>query len=264
MKPLPEKILKRISNNSFEKNLVGMSDSSVYVFDKYVLKIQMYSDECQNEINAIRFLENRIPVPIIYEFIVENSIAYTLMSRMEGKMLCEDYYMRSPELLVELVAQALELLWSVPIISCPLQTSLLDNRLLQAKYNVEHNLVDVEDSEVGTFGRNGFANPGELLGWLLENQPEVDLVFSHGDLCLPNILAKGDTVCGFIDLGKMGPADRWQDIALAMRSMQHNFDGKYNGGLSYNGYCSNLLLNRLQLKLDPKKLKYYILLDELF
>ena len=45
-----------------------------------------------------------------------------------------------------------------------------------------------------------------------------------------NIFVKENEISGFIDIGKMGPADRWQDIAIAIRSLKHNFDGKYTDG----------------------------------
>ena len=62
------------------------------------------------------------------------------------------------------------------------------------------------------------------------NRPEEDIVLTHGDFCLPNVFVKDGAISGFIDLGKMGPADRWQDIAIAIRSLEHNFNGKYTDG----------------------------------
>ena len=90
------------------------------------------------------------------------------------------------------------------------------------------------------------------------------MVFTHGDLSLPNILVKNNRVSGFIDLGKMGIADRWQDIAICYRSLKHNFEGNFNGGFPYEGYSPEMLFEKLGIAADPDKLRYYILLDELF
>ena len=50
---------------------------------------------------------------------------------------------------------------------------------------------------------------------------------------MPNVFADGDRISGFIDLGKAGKADRWQDLAICYRSLKHNFEGRYNGGLPH-------------------------------
>ena len=78
------------------------------------------------------------------------------------------------------------------------------------------------------------------------------------------IFADGNTVSGFIDLGKMGPADRWQDIAIAIRSLGHNFDGRYSDGKRIFDFKPQMLLNALDINFDEEKYRYYILLDELF
>ena len=91
-----------------------------------------------------------------------------------------------------------------------------------------------------------------------------DIVFTHGDFCLPNVFVENNRISGFIDLGKMGPADRWQDIAIALRSLEHNFAGHYNGGKKYFDFTHQMLLEELELDMDYDKFRYYILLDELF
>lgn len=88
-------------------------------------------------------------------------------------------------------------------------------RLKIAEYRVENNLCDIADAEPETHGKNGFANPQKLLKWLIDNKPkENNICLSHGDFCLPNIFAVNDKVSGFIDLGKCGLTDKYQDLAL--------------------------------------------------
>lgn len=260
---LPDSIRKIVKGKEYRENHVGMSDSRVFMFDDIVLKIQAYSRETDNEYMVCNWISRRIPVPQILAYEVHDEKAYCLMTKVPGEMACDDRYMRDPELLLDIVAEALRLLWSVDAAGCPCDNSL-DVKLKTVRYHVENDLVDVENTEPETFGENGFASPGKLLEWLENNRPAEELVFTHGDLSLPNILVKNNRVSGFIDLGKMGIADRWQDIAICYRSLKHNFEGKYNGGFPYEGYSPEMLFEKLGIAAHPDKLRYYILLDELF
>ena len=51
----------------------------------------------------------------------------------------------------------------------------------------------------------------------LSSSPPIDqLVVCHGDACAPNTLIDSDGSCsGHVDLGTLGIADRWADLAIA-------------------------------------------------
>ena len=94
---------------------------------------------------------------------------------------------------------------------------------------------------------------------------------SHGDYCLPNLFGVGERVTGFIDLGRSGVGDKWCDIAICFRSLNHNYSGKYQKKYQEKYqkkanmvYDEMLLFRELGIKPDWEKIKYYILLDELF
>ena len=154
------------------------------------------------------------------------------------------------------------MLWRVDISDCP-RTRDMDAELREARCRVENGLVDVNDVDPATFGPGGFQDPADLLCWLEANRPNYEPVLSHGDLCLPNIFIDGDRVSGFIDLGEMGVGDKWRDIALCYRSLKWNGEGAY-GGKVYPDVDPQLLFDALGIQPDPEKLRYYILLDELF
>lgn len=263
MNRIPEQIKKYIDGKNYMTDETGMSGSQVLLFPDMVLKIQEHSIETEREYHICKWLKQRIPVPEILEYAIAEGKSYCLMTRIPGRMICDDMYMANPEQLLEIVSQAMKLLWSIDINSCPCDNSL-HVKLKQARYNIENGLVDLDNVDSETFGENGFHSPEELMKWLEENRPEEELVFSHGDFSMPNIFAAGDKISGFIDLGRMGIADRWQDIAICYRSLKHNFEGRYNGGFPYEGYRPEMLFEKLEIEPDYEKLKYYILLDELF
>lgn len=261
---LPEAIQKAIGTEKYTVDKIGESGSEVRIYDNFVLKIQFQSPETDNEYQIIKWLNGRLPIPSIPVYEIHNGFAYTLMTKAEGKMLCDMDFLQTPELVIEIAAKGLKMLCETDVTDCPCSVSRLSNRLKAAEYNVAHGLVDVENTEPETFGKGGFKNPAELLDWLKNNRPPEDIVLTHGDYCLPNIFAKGDCISGFIDLGKAGPADRWQDIAIAIRSLAHNFDGRYFSGKPIFDFNPQMLLDVLGIEMNEEKYRYYYLLDELF
>jgi aminoglycoside phosphotransferase len=93
-----------------------------------------------------------------------------------------------------------------------------------------------------------------LLADLIASTLEEDLVFTHGDYCLPNIIIDEELceVVGFVDLGHAGIADRYHDVALCLRSIQYNIGEGY----------SQVLLNTYGLftTCDANKFVFYDLL----
>lgn len=259
---IPKKIRDCIKHKRYTQDKIGKSEAGVYLFDDFVLKIQNVSDESENEVAMLCWLNGKIPVPNIIEHIRENECSYILMNRCCGKIACDPYYMGKPKLQAELLADALQMLWSVDISDCPCNWTL-KRRLKSAEENVISGRVDIDDAQPDTFGSKGFRDPEALLYWLQENQPEEKKTLCHGDFCLPNIFLSDSSVTGIIDLGRAGIADPWQDIALCCRSLNNNYDGSYDGR-SYPDYNQLVLFDALGIRPDLERIRYYILLDELF
>jgi len=79
---------------------------------------------------------------------------------------------------------------------------------------------------------------------------------THGDFCPGNVLLNNWELSGFIDVDKLGVGDRYQDIALMLRELTDEF-----GTSTYN----DAFLAAYDLTLiNPEKLRYFRLLNELF
>lgn len=262
MARVPEQIRERISGRPYTTDSIGLSGGEVYLFEDMVLKVCKASADGAEMAAALRWLEGKLPVPKVIEYCTRDGMEYLLMSRLDGRMSCDTYYLERSELLLGLMAEGLRMLWSLDISDCP-RSRGLDAELAEARRHVEQGLVDISLCEPDTFGEGGFKDPADLLEWLENNKPACDPVFSHGDFGLPNVLLENDRISGFIDLGDCGVADRWRDISLCWKSLRNNFNGNF-GGKVYPDFDPDGLFRHLGIQPDRDKLRYYLLLDELF
>ena len=135
---LPETIQKAVGTEKYTVDKIGESGSEVRIYDRYVLKIQPQSPETDNEYQMIKWLNGHLPVPSIATYEIHNRLAYTLMTKAEGKMLCDIDYMKTPEFVIDIAAKGLKMLWKTDVSDCPCNVSRLSNRLKAAEYNVAH------------------------------------------------------------------------------------------------------------------------------
>jgi kanamycin kinase/aminoglycoside 3'-phosphotransferase-3 len=260
---LPKKIANRLTGLSWNSDDVGKSASTILLFDDMVLKTEKISRSSENEIKLLNWLDGKLPVPKIIEAEIQDGYSFLLMSRLPGEMACSDNSLRNMEDTVRALANGLKMLWQIDISNCPC-SNVVSEKMNQAKYRVENNLVNTDDFNPETFSSEGFKDIPDLYEYLDRNRPKEDFIFSHGDFCLPNVFVDGCGVTGFLDWGCGGIADRWQDIALCVRSLRHNYvECAGYGESEYNKY-KNLLFQELAIEPNEEKIRYYILLDELF
>jgi kanamycin kinase len=159
---------------------------------------------------------------------------------VEGDSAVSPRWMNSPALAVRAIGLGLRALHdSLPVQKCPYTWSVTE-RLQAAKAANKAPAEWAEDHRWLTF---------EDAWELLDSPPPIDkLVVCHGDACAPNTLIGQDGAwSGHVDLGSLGLADRWADLAVATWSLEWN----------YGPGWAPLLLRSYGVQPDPARMRYY-------
>ncbi|MHC1548875.1 APH(3') family aminoglycoside O-phosphotransferase [Phyllobacterium sp. K27] len=205
-------------------------------------------NELSDEILRLRWVAGQgIAVPDVLDQVEDSGRLWLLMSAVPGRDLASNGEIPA-QAVIEIVARSLRLLHRLDIANCPFN-HCLDNRIPVAHARMIGNQVDESDfDEVGP-------SAAELFEKLVAMRPDdEDLVVTHGDACLPNILSDGSQFSGFVDCARLGIADRYQDLALASRSIEHNLGAEWVGPF----------FTLYGVEADPTRVAYYRLLDEFF
>lgn len=137
---------------------------------------------------------------------------------------------------------------ALPVAPCPFSWSALQRRdAVRANYEAAAELVTHEWSQ--------FADEHTRSSTLgdLAVVPLEDEVVCHGDACAPNtLLATDGSWVAHVDLGSLGVADRWADLAV----MSWSADWNYGPGWESNIY------DAYGIDPDIEKIRYYRLLWE--
>ncbi len=248
---LPDCIARQVRGLPYTRNTVGCSRAELICFDgRLYCKREPAGPESRRERQMLAWLRGRLPVPELLAACEQDGFGYLLMTCAPGETAISDRLLRDPPALVRALAESLRLLWTLDVRDCPADATL-SYKLAEAQRGIDGGLVDLDDFRENNPGWT----PQSLLDRLSAERPAEQLVFTHGDFCLPNIFLRDGKPACYIDLGRAGVADRWQDIALCVRSLEFNL-----GSRAY----TPLLYDCLEIEPDEQKRRYYTLLDELF
>ncbi|MGO4481177.1 aminoglycoside 3'-phosphotransferase [Rhizobium pisi] len=251
-------LVARLSGYRMEQDALGRSAASVFRLEgeglpALYLKVEEVAPfgELADEAARLGWLKAAgLPCPDVIARESDGERNWLLISALPGSDLASASAL-TPLACVELLAAALLDLHRLPIASCPFDHRR-EKRLPIAKARMEAGIVDEEDFDAARLGKSA----AELFAELESLKPgDEDLVVSHGDACLPNFIASDGRFAGYIDCSRLGVADRYQDIALACRSIADNFG---------EGLLQPFLARYGMSVPDPARLNYYQLLDEFF
>jgi aminoglycoside phosphotransferase len=251
---LPEALRRVLPAARWEAVSHGESGAQVWRSSRFVLKVQARvgpGRPLHAELLRLRWLAGRLPVPEVAGYEVLPEREYLATTRLPGIPLHHPDAQAHPLRVTGLLARALRELHALPVRDCPFNASL-GIMLREARERLEAGLVDETDFDDERQGWTGL----QVMQDLLRTRPaHEDIVVTHGDACLPNLLLDGEYISGFVDVGRLGLADRHADLALAYRSLKDNI-GPEMAEHFLDTYGRSLV--------DPGKLEYYALLDELF
>ncbi|MDH7789130.1 APH(3')-II family aminoglycoside O-phosphotransferase [Ochrobactrum sp. AN78] len=256
---LPNVLTQYLVDYRSQQDELGRSTATVLFLnhpekEPLVLKTEPTSPvgELADEAARLEWLASQqIICPSIVCFEQEQDRSFLLMTRLPGADLASCVGNLPPERIVEILAKALKRMHASDPASCPFDHRL-DIRIEDAHKRVIVGAVDEDDFDDDRAGQSA----KDLFVELCSLKPaSEDIVVTHGDACLPNFMADGDVFAGYIDCGRLGLADRHQDLALACWSIHYNLGEQWIKPFLdiYDGPA-----------IDETKITFYRLLDEFF
>lgn len=153
------------------------------------------------EAERLRWARRYTPVPDVLDLGGDEDATWMVTRALPGSSAVDERWKPDPTLAVRAIGRGLRALHdALPVADCPFDWSPA-HRLGQLKPRFEH-----------------------LRTELAEPPPVDRLVVCHGDACAPNTLVGDDgRWVGHVDLGSLGVADRWADLAVAAMSLGWNY-----------------------------------------
>lgn len=257
---LPAGLSEPLQGYSWTRNLVGESGGEVYRLHGKPGAPELYlkyghaavADAIRDEMVRHCWLASFVPVPAVMHFTSAPGEAWLLMTALPGETAYQALEAKSADrlALVDGLARFLRRLHAIPVGECPFNSDHA-YRLGLARKRIDAGLVDEDDFDAERGGWTA-EQVWQSMQRLLPLKP--DPVVTHGDFSLDNLLICGGDVIGCIDTGRVGIADRYQDVAILWNCL-----GEFGSDLQ-----DRLLMTYGLPDRDQSKLDFHLMLDELF
>ena len=214
----------------------------------YYVKWMPFSDrattervDLTNEAARMRWAETWTPVPHVLDVGSDGEAKWLVTAAMPARSAVDPRWLAEPETAARAIGAGLRALHdALPVDECPWT------------WSIEDRMAIAEDRAARGHAADGWSAEARAR---LRDAPEHDrVVVCHGDACAPNtLLADDGTWAGHVDLGGLGVADRWADLAVATYSLGWNYGPGYDH-LVYEAYG---------IDEDPDRVAWYRLLWDL-
>lgn len=213
-----------------------------------------------DEAARTRWAAPHLPVPTVLDAGVEPAdaredsagaaLAWMLTAPLQGLEATRRKHRVDPDGLVARLAEGLRRFHGAPADDCPFDFGV-DAALAHVRRRHADGRIDADRDFHEEFAH---LTVDDAVAELERLRPvEADTVVCHGDYCLPNVLLDGGRVCGFLDLGELGVADRWWDLAVATWSVTWNLGPGYD----------DRFFHAYGIDPDPARIHFYRLLYDL-
>ncbi|ONI91603.1 aminoglycoside phosphotransferase APH(3') [Saccharothrix sp. ALI-22-I] len=205
--------------------------------------------DLRGEAERLAWAQRWARVPPVLDHGIDAEGAWLITAAVPGRSAVEPRWKAEPGIAAAAIGRGLRLLHdTLPADRCPFD------------WSVERRLVRADERIADGEGVADWSPEHRHLGLTeararLGEPPAIDgLVVCHGDACTPNTLLHDDgTFAAHVDLGSLGVADRWADLAVATWSLDWDYGPGFDGIL-YDAYG---------IDPDPERIAYYRLLYDL-
>lgn len=188
-------------------------------------------------------------VPRVLEHGTDAEGSWLVTAALAAESAVAPRWITEPETAARAIGAGLRILHErLPVAACPYEWAI-DGRLARFEERVRDGEGPADwDPAYRHFGVEGARAR-------LTDAPSIDrAVVCHGDACAPNtLLDTSGRFAAHVDLGSLGVADRWADLAVAAWSIDWNHGPGFDH-LVYEGYG---------IDPDPERITYYRMLWDL-
>ncbi len=204
----------------------------------------------QAEADRTRWAGRYLPVPKVIDCGSDGVVTWLVTEGLPGRDATDTAWRNDPERLVRALGAALRTFHLAPVEDCPFDFTLaqaLPHVRRRAVRGLIHPARDFHTEFAHLSVEGALAQLERLV------PREKTRVVCHGDWCAPNLLLENWAVTGYVDLGELGVADPWWDLAVGSWSVIWNYGPEYE----------DVFLKAYGVERDEQRIEFYRLLYDL-